>query len=88
MSAHDAIRAGSLRLQRNPERQRVQGDRQAGKLSKAEERIMVGSGNQSHADVFKPKEAMGEGCAEGKGSLRHQFSCVRNTRTPSKRHPL
>lgn len=54
MSAQDVIRAGSFRLQRNPERQREQGDRQAGKLSRAEEWIMAGSGNQRQADVFKP----------------------------------
>lgn len=42
------------RVTEDPQRQRKQGDRQARKLSKAEERIMAGSGNQRRADVFKP----------------------------------
>lgn len=66
MSVQDANRAGGLGLQRNPERQKEQVDRQ---VSQAEERIMAGSGNQGQEDVFKPdctKKTQGKSILRGK----------------------
>lgn len=73
MSAQDVNRVGSFRLQRNPERQREQGDRQ---VPQAEERIMAGSGNQGQEDVFKPdytKKTQGKSILRGKDSLGIDF---------------
>jgi hypothetical protein len=77
MSAQDKIDRGRKpRVTEEPRKAEGARGRQAGKLSKAEERFMAGSGNQGQADVFKSnctKKTQGKGILRERGPLGISF---------------